>query len=124
MLSLALLTAHGGAAWPSEPVPLPGERPGSKSAKPEQTARPKTGPQQSTASRSGPLLLAPDAQSATPVSGPPAIQPPAPTKPASRITVPFATAATTATSPIDLSAVKQAIERMRKHSPDETPTTR
>src|SRR5262249_4266964 len=115
MLGLALLTAHVGAAWPSEPVPLPRERPGSKSAKPEQTARPKTGPQQSTASPSGPLLFAPDAQPATQAPGPPAIQPPAPTKPASRITVPFATAATTATSPIDLSAVKQAIDLVRKN---------
>src|SRR5262249_17337117 len=119
ILGLALVIAHVGAAWPSEPVPLPRERPGSRAAKPEQAARPKTAPQQSTASRSGPLSLAPDAQSATPLSVPPAVQPPALTKPAPRFTVPFATAATTATSPIDLSAVKQAIELVRKNRQDE-----
>jgi soluble lytic murein transglycosylase len=119
MLGLALAIAHVGAAWSSEPVPLPRERPGSKSAKPEQVARPKAGPQQSTASHTGPLSLAPDAEAPTSLSMPPAIQPSAAAKPAPRISMPFATAATTASSPIDLSAVKQALDLVRKNRQDE-----
>jgi soluble lytic murein transglycosylase len=121
-LSLAALTAHAPAAQPSDLVPLPRERPTSKALKPEQGARPKTGPQQSTASRNSPLSLAPDMETTTSPSAPPAIQVPASAKPAPRITVPFATAATTATSPLDLSAVKQALELVRKNRQDEATT--
>ncbi|MFZ0987646.1 MAG: hypothetical protein WAN27_07950, partial [Xanthobacteraceae bacterium] len=120
-LGLALVIAHAEAAWPSEPIPLPRERPASKTAKSEQAARSKAGAQQPTASRAGPLSLAPDTETATTLSVP-AVQPPASARAAPRITVPFATAATTATSPIDLSAVKQAIDLVRKNRQDEAAT--
>ena len=112
-LGLALVTAYMQAAWPSEPIPLPRERPASKIAKPEQAARP--------------LSLAPDAQTATAANAPatsPAIAPPSSVKPlvAPRIVAPFATAATTATSPLDLSAVKQALDLVRKNRQDEATT--
>jgi soluble lytic murein transglycosylase len=119
-LGLALVIAHAEAAWPSEPIPLPRERPGSKTAKPEQAPRSKA--QQPTASRAAPLSLAPDTETATTLSTPAAVQPPASARAAPRITAPFATAATTATSPIDLSAVKQAIDLVRKNRQDEAAT--
>ena len=109
-LGFALVTAHIEAAWPSEPVPLPRERPASKTVRPEQAVRSKA--QQPTAS--GPLSLAPDSEPATSPSVPPPSARVAP-----RMTAPFATAATTATSPIDQSAVKQAIDLVRKNRQDE-----
>jgi soluble lytic murein transglycosylase len=121
-LTLAVVTANSQAARPSEPVPLPRERPAGKAGKPERTARTKPGPQQSTASHAGPLSLAPEtAIPASVSSAPPAIQPPGSMKALAtpRMAMPFAPAATTATSPIDLSAVKQAIELVRKNRQDE-----
>jgi soluble lytic murein transglycosylase len=93
-----------------------------KAGKPQQARRAKSGPQQSTTSRGGPLSLAPETQ--TPVSassGQAALQQPGFIKPLTtpRLTPPFAAAATTATSPIDLSAVKQAIDLVRKNRQDE-----
>jgi soluble lytic murein transglycosylase len=121
-LGLGLVMAHAEAAWPSEPIPLPRERPASKTAKPEQAPRSKAGAQQPPASRTGPLSLAPDTETANTLSVPPAVQPPASARAAPRIDVPFATATTTATSPIDLSAVKQAIDLVRKNRQDEAAT--
>jgi len=109
---LALVMAHVEAAWPSEPIPLPRARPASKTAKPEQAARP--------------LSLAPDAETATAANATsPAIQPPSSVKSLAspRIVAPFATAATTATSPLDLSAVKQALDLVRKNRQDEATAT-
>jgi soluble lytic murein transglycosylase len=111
------------AARTSEPIPLPRERPAGKTAKPERAAQPKMGPQQSTASRNGPLSLAPDMESATSSPASSAIQAPASAKPAPRTTLPFAIAATTATSPLDLSAVKQALDLVRKNRQDEATAT-
>ena len=54
-LGAALVAAHSEAARSSEPVPLPRQRPASKAAKPEQTARAKAGAQQPSSSRGGPL---------------------------------------------------------------------
>jgi soluble lytic murein transglycosylase len=109
-LGLGVVTAHVQVARPSEPIPLPRERPASKTAKPEQAARP--------------LSLAPDAETATAANAPAtssAVQPPSSIKSlaASRIVAPFATAATTATSPLDLSAVKQALDLVPKNRQDE-----
>src|SRR5215469_641021 len=98
------------AARSSEPIPLPRERPAGKTAKPERAAQP---------SRNGPLSLAPDMESATSSSASSAIQAPASARPAARTTFPFAIAATTATSPLDLSAVKQALDLVRKNRQDE-----
>jgi soluble lytic murein transglycosylase len=121
-LGLAIVTAHIQAARPSEPAPLPRERPVSKAGKPQQAARAKSGPQQSTTSRGGPLSLAPETQ--TPMSassGQAALQQPGTMKALAtpRMATPFAAATTTATSPIDLSAVKQAIDLVRKNRQDE-----
>jgi peptidoglycan lytic transglycosylase len=108
---LALVMAHVEIAWPSEPVPLPRARPASKAAKPEQAARP--------------LSLAPDAETAAAANATsPTVAPPSSAKSmvAPRIVAPFATAATTATSPLDLSAVKQALDLVRKNRQDEATT--
>jgi soluble lytic murein transglycosylase len=108
MAGLALVMAHAEAAWPSEPIPLPRQRPVSKTAKPEQAARP--------------LSLAPDAETATAANATsPAVAPPSSVKSpvAPRTVAPFATTATTATSPLDLSAVKQALDLVRKNRQDE-----
>ena len=108
MAGLALVMAHVEAARPSEPIPLPRARPASKTAKPEQAARP--------------LSLAPDIETATAANATaPAVAPPSSVKSlvAPRIAAPFATAATTATSPLDLSAVKQALDLVRKNRQDE-----
>ena len=83
VLGLALVMAHVEAARSSEPIPLPRQRPASKTAKPEPAARP--------------LSLAPDAQTATAANTiSPALQPPSSAKSLSapRIVAPFATAAT------------------------------
>jgi len=108
MAGLALVMAHVEAARPSEPIPLPRARPASKTAKPEQAARP--------------LSLAPDIETATAANATaPAVAPPSSVKSlvAPRMAAPFATAATTATSPLDLSAVKQALDLVRKNRQDE-----
>ena len=122
-LGLSLVMADIQAARSSEPIPLPRERPAGKTAKPERAAQPKMGPQQSTASRSGPLSLGPDMESATSSSASLASQNPASARSAPRTTLPFATAATTATSPLDLSAVKQALDLVRKNRQDEATAT-
>jgi soluble lytic murein transglycosylase len=104
-LVLAVMTPGIDAAWPSEPVPLPRVRPspGVKPALP-----------QATTSQAVPLSLAPG--TAAPPSPAPipakAIVPP-------RIAAPFATAPSGATSPLDIAAVKQAIDLVRKSRQDE-----
>ena len=122
-LGLSLLTSHIAAAPPFDPVPLPRERPASKTAKAEQTVRMKTGTQRSTVTRGGPLSLAPDAETPTAANTPtpPDVPPPSSVRSlaAPRIIAPFATAATAATSPLDLSTVKQALDLIRKNRQDE-----
>jgi soluble lytic murein transglycosylase len=104
-LVLAVVTPGIDAAWPSEPVPLPRARP-SPGAKPA--------PSQATTSQAVPLSVAPGA--AVPPSPAPipakVIVPP-------RIAAPFATAPSGATSPLDIAAVKQAIDLVRKNRQDE-----
>jgi soluble lytic murein transglycosylase len=107
---LALVMAHVEAAWPSEPIPLPRSRPASKTVKPEQAARP--------------LSLAPDTETATAANATSlAVQPPVNSLATPRIVAPFAPAATMATSPLDLSAVKQALDLVRKNRQDEATAT-
>jgi soluble lytic murein transglycosylase len=125
-LGLGLLTAHVQTARSTEPVPLPRERPTGKAIKPDQAARSKTGAPQSSASRAGPLSLAPDPETVPAPATSPNVLPAAPAIAASakpivppRNAPPFATAATTATSPLDLAAVKQAIDLVRKNRQDE-----
>jgi soluble lytic murein transglycosylase len=112
-LGLSVAIAGIEAARPSEPIPLPRERPASTPLR--------------TVPRAGPLSLAPDAETATAPNAsatPPGIQPPSSLKSlaAPRITAPFATAATSATSPLDLAAVKQALDLVRKNRQDEATT--
>ena len=117
--ALAIVTADVQAAWPSEPVPLPRERPASKAIKPDKAA---------AAKPAAPLSLAPQTAtapvSALPANVPsavPALQAPASAKPVvpPRTAPAFATAPTVATSPLDLTAVKQAIDLVRKNRQDE-----
>ncbi|HXX50668.1 MAG TPA: lytic transglycosylase domain-containing protein [Xanthobacteraceae bacterium] len=106
-------TAHTQAASPSQPVPLPRERPAVNSVKDERAPAPKAAPRSATAPVSAAPTNSPPQVPALQASTPP--RPAAPTRPAP----PFATAVTTTTSPLDLSAVKQAIELVRKNRQDE-----
>src|SRR5262249_25185059 len=105
-------------ALPSEPVPLPRTRPG---AQPAPRAKPVT--PQPTAAETAPLSLAPGAPGG-PVVLPPANAPSAipssqatPAQP--RMAAPIASAPGGATSPLDVTAVKQAIDLVRKTRQDE-----
>ena len=112
---LAVVTTGTRAAWSSEPVPLPRERPAGKAIKPDKAA---------AAKPAAPLSLAPQTATA-PVAATPANVPPAisakPIVPP-RTAPAFATAPTAATSPLDLTAVKQAIDLVRKNRQDEATT--
>jgi soluble lytic murein transglycosylase len=123
----------GKAGAESQSVPLPRERPGGKSAhtpaaknaaKPAEKAGDKKAADRKAAQKPrGPLAIAPaGSRSAAPtpvsaVSG--AIMQPAPP---ARTVVPFASAAGAMTSQIDLAAVKQAIDLVRKNRQDEATT--
>jgi soluble lytic murein transglycosylase len=114
---LAVVTAGTGTAWSSEPVPLPRERPARKAFKPENAAATKP---------AAPLSLAPQTATApsiaTPINVPSAVPPSQATaKPIlpPRTAPAFAIAPTATTSPLDLTAVKQAIDLVRKNRQDE-----
>jgi soluble lytic murein transglycosylase len=112
---LAVVTTGTRAAWSSEPVPLPRERPAGKAIKPDNAA---------AAKPAAPLSLAPQTATApgiaTPTNVPSAVPPfQATAKPPLRAAPAFATAPTAATSPLDLTAVKQAIDLVRKNRQDE-----
>ena len=108
ILAVGLMAAHGHAASPSGPIPVPRQRPAIEAVKNEKPTTAKS------ASRKGatPSLQTPAAQA--PIAARPGV--PVRTGP------PFATAATTATSPLDLTAVKQAIDLVRKNRQDEATT--
>jgi soluble lytic murein transglycosylase len=114
---VGVLASDAGSA--ANPIPLPRQRPASKDAN---TAA-KHAAQKPAAQKSAPLSLAPSAPGAmmpVAVSPPPAngtvtIPAAAPPRPAP----PFAIAATTTTSPLDLAAVKQAIDLVGKNRQDE-----
>src|SRR5262249_14046840 len=78
---------------------------------------------QPTAAQTAPLSLAPGAPggpvAVTPANAPAAIPAPRGTPPRPRIAAPFATASGGATSPLDITAVKQAIDLVRKNRQDE-----
>jgi soluble lytic murein transglycosylase len=119
---LGVMTAHVQSAWPSEPVPLPPQRPSNKAVKSNKPAAPKPTARKSTTSQGAPLTLAPPADTVPVSAAPTNVPSPAPAlqaKPTPRIAPPFAPAATAATSPLDLSAVKQAIDLVRKNRQDE-----
>ncbi|MFY9838510.1 MAG: lytic transglycosylase domain-containing protein, partial [Xanthobacteraceae bacterium] len=110
-LAVSLVTAHAGATSQSEPIPVPRHRPAIKSVKNEKAPTAKSAPRKPTGPTS-PSLQTPAAQAPiAPRTGVPV-----------RTAPPFAMAATTATSPLDLSAVKQAIDLVRKNRQDEATT--
>jgi soluble lytic murein transglycosylase len=111
-LVIGLVTAHADAASQSGPIPVPRERPAIKSLKNEKATTAKSASRKATAPTSS-SLQTPAAQ--VPI----AVRPGVPM----RTGPPFATAATTATSPLDLSAVKQAIDLVRKNRQDEATVT-
>jgi soluble lytic murein transglycosylase len=119
------VVARAHAASSTEPVPVPRERPGKKSAQPEKatksekTTSPKAAaPKPSTTAqkpaRSAPGAIAPAA--ASPVGATPAVPPPIVS---SRPVIPFAGASAAAISPLDQSAVKQALDLVRKSQQDQ-----
>ena len=110
-LAVSLMTAQADAASQSEPIPVPRQRPAVKSVKGEKTTTAKS-------------ALRKPAASASPSSQTPAAQAPIAPRPGvpGRTSPPFAIAATTATSPLDLSAVKQAIDLVHKNRQDEATT--
>jgi soluble lytic murein transglycosylase len=131
---LGLVAGGAYAASTTEPVPVPRERPGKKDAKSAQTpaakttapkaASPKaaaskteTTKTSSKAQKPAPLSLAPGATLGVAASAP--MPPPAV---ASRPVVPFASAASGSASQLDLQAVKQALDLIRKSRQDETTT--
>jgi soluble lytic murein transglycosylase len=115
-LVVGFAAAHVQAASPSAPVPLPRERPVLKSVKDEKTPAPKAGPRNAAAPvATAPANLPPQAPTLQASIPPRQDSPP-------RIAPPFATTATTTTSPLDLSAVKQAIELVHKNRQDEATT--
>jgi len=123
---ICVLTADAHAASLSGPVPLPRHRPAVKGEKAGATEAPKA-PARKSGSNHIPLSIAPAADSAPremPVAEAPAnprLQPPVPQAPilAPPPAPPFVTATTMTTAPLDLSAVKQAIDLVRKNRPGE-----
>ena len=118
--AIGTMMADAYGAPPSEPVPLPRPRPAIKAGKAGALAAPKVGANSAT-----PLSLTPEMpHAAVPIAAGPAsvaMQAPALPRalPGSRPITAFAVAATATTSPIDLTAVKQAIDLVRKNRQDE-----
>jgi soluble lytic murein transglycosylase len=110
-LAVGLVTACAHAASPSEPIPVPRQRPAIKSVKNDKATPAKPASRKATAP-AAPSLQTPAAQA--PIAPRPGV--------ATRTGPPFPTAATTATSPLDLTAVKQAIDLVRKNRQDEATT--
>lgn len=116
LAALGIAAGDARAASP-DPVPLPRARPAGKTGKIGPLAAPKAAVSK-TAAQNGaaqkppqptPLSLAPGLPAAIPAVA----------APSSRPAVSFAAATTAATSPMDLSAVKQAIDLVRKNRQDE-----
>jgi soluble lytic murein transglycosylase len=125
----AILMLDAYAAPASEPVPLPRQRPAINAAKTGKDAVPRAAARKPGAP-AVPLSLAPAAAgtlvpvSATPTTTlqVPVLQGPLLTRPGPP-SPPFAMAATATTSPLDLSAVKQALDLIRKNRQDDATTT-
>ena len=122
LASICALTASAHAAPLSGPVPLPRQRPAVKGEKVGKAAASTPGAQKPGPHRPAPLSIAPAVASAPyegPVAAAPAnipLQQPVAQAPISspQPAPPFATATSTTTSPLDLSAVKQAIDLVGK----------
>ncbi len=109
------------AASPSSAIPLPRQKPASKATKTDA----KNTAQKPAAQKSAPLVIAPATpRTTTPVAvsaGPAGATVPAPIliAPPLRPALPFAIAASSTTSPLDLAAVKQALDLVGKSHQDE-----
>ncbi len=129
LAAVSVATTGTHAAPLSGHVPLPRDRPAIKGEKLGRAEAEKPGAEKVEAHRPTPLSIAPATASAAreaPGTAAPAnarLEPPvgqAPTLvPPPRPVPPFATTAATATSPLDLSAVKQAIDLVRKNRQSE-----
>ena len=117
LVSIGLLTADACAAPLSGPVPLPRQRPAVKGEKVGRAEAPKPGQPKPGSNRSSPPSITP-ASREIPVAEAPAnvrLPPPVAQAPiSSRPGPPFAMATTATTSPLDLTAVKQAIDLVHK----------
>jgi soluble lytic murein transglycosylase len=135
LATISVLTADAHAAPPSGPIPLPRHRPAIKAGAAATAAAPKLAAQKPGAQQAAPPSIAPStpgamtsvpALPATLAQQEPAFQAPtlqAPMSPRAappaRPAPPFATAITSMTSPMDLAAVKQAIDLVGKNRQDE-----
>ena len=122
---VGILATGAMAAPPSKDIPVPRPRPAGKAAAKATAA---TKPPAHKPGGGNPLAIAPAAGSVVPASvssipasgvlqepGSPSLRSAPPLRP----TLPFATTTSTSTSPLDLSAVKQALELVRKNRQDE-----
>jgi soluble lytic murein transglycosylase len=126
LAAIGIPTAHAQAAPPSGPVPLPKHRPAIKGEKVGKADAPKS-PMRKSVRHRPPLAPAvaavprqvpagaasPNSRLPPPVALAPILAPPPRSAP------PFATTTATATSPLDLSAVKQAIDLVGKNQQDQ-----
>jgi soluble lytic murein transglycosylase len=123
-IGLGTLAIGPVCAQQSAPVPLPPLRPAVKTDKAAKVTK-KTTPAKTTAHKSAPLLITPSASApgGFPVATAPAnaVGPSfqAPTAAPPPPVLPLATTAAAMTSPVDLAAVKQAIDLVRKNRQDE-----
>ena len=115
--AIAVLSPVACGAAAGDPVPLPRHRPALKTDKAAKPAAPKVG------RPAAPLSIAPSTASVATAPTSAAVQAPVPQPPLSPPPQapgpPFAAATTSTTSPLDLSAVKQAIDLVRKNRQDE-----
>ncbi len=115
LTAVALVAADAQAAQLLAPVPLPRHRPAIKAEKAgkaaTKAATAKSAPHNAGAHQAPPLSIAPAPLAAVPsgLSPAPVLAPPSPPAP------PFATTTSVATSPLDLAAVKQAIDLVGKN---------
>ncbi len=109
---LGIVASDLRAAPRSDAVPLPRARPAGKAGKPDQISAPKVTAQKPQ--KNAPLSITPAAPGLT-APGPISAGTAMPTPPRT----PFAMATAATTSPLDLAAVKQAIDLVRKSRQDE-----
>ena len=125
--AIGVLMAYAQAAPLAGPVPLPRHRPAIKGDKVRNAELPTSGAQKATAHRPAPLDIAPVVAAVPPRASvrtsptnsrqpPPLVQAPLS---ASRPAPPFITTTATTTSPLDLAAVKAAIDLVGKNRADE-----
>jgi peptidoglycan lytic transglycosylase len=125
LAAVGLLAGEACAAPPSSPIPVPRSRPAIKTGKAHKDTAHKVAAHEAVAhrGRTAPVLPAPPPVSKT-ASVPASpllvnVRPTAPHAAPARSAPPLATATSAATSPLDLAAVKQALELVHKDRLDE-----